>query len=351
MTAIRPPQEDVVPVQGPDTTEDVIHHDKETDLTSNDAEGEVDPEIIIVVGNGHVAQSGKTKGATDGLNTEGTNMDKPLFIPDSNPPLEDDSPLWGSNPKVGKSNRSGSHFSSPASSSLSEPDNPQPSPPAPKNPPLGNVVTLGQKQPITRSLTGDATQKHRPRLDSPSLASLDSDDSSSESEEEESQGGKSVLTHPPPVPTFGQIRQPCDQTPADSDEEDTDRPDSPRPSPKTAVVKTSNPTPATTPLVPAPTSSNTVTVLTPGVVSSSLNAGTPNDRPAGTGTTLGGGGPDLTARTNSTGPTAPTGGMTHTGPYRVPNSPPLNSPTTNSGETSDSGDTGHRHNLPQGGRA
>ncbi|KAA1089992.1 hypothetical protein PGTUg99_032877 [Puccinia graminis f. sp. tritici] len=290
MTDIRPPQEDVVPVQGPDTTKDAIHHDKEMDLTSSDAEGEVDPEISFDVGNGH----------------------------------EDDSPLWGSNPKVGKSNRSCSPLSSPPSASLSEPDNPQPSPPAPKNPPLGNVVTLGQKRPITRSLTGDATQKHRPRLDSPSLASSDSDDSSSESEEDESQGGKSDLTHPPPVPTFGHIRQPRDQTPADSDEVDTDGPNSPKPSSQTAVVNTSNPTPATTPLVPAPTSSNTVT---------SLNAGTPNDRPAGTGTTLGGGGPDLTARTKSTGPTAPTGGMTPTGPSRGPNSPPLNSPTTNSGGT------------------
>ncbi|KAA1109735.1 hypothetical protein PGTUg99_033347 [Puccinia graminis f. sp. tritici] len=323
MTDIRPPQEDVVPVQGPDTTKDAIHHDKEMDLTSSDAEGEVDPEISFDVGNGHVAQSGKTKGATDGSNTEGTNMDKPLFLPESNPPSEDDSPLWGSNPKVGKSNRSCSPLSSPPSASLSEPDNPQPSPPAPKNPPLGlgNVVTLGQKRPITRSLTGDATRKHRPRLDSPSLASSDSDDSSSESEEEESQGGKSDLTHPPPLPTFGHIRQPRDQTPADSDEVDTDGPNSPKPLPKTAVVTTPNPTPATTPLVPAPTSSNTV------------NAGAPNHRPAGTGTTLGGGGPDLTAHTTSTGPTAPTEGMTPTGPSRGPNSPPLNSPTTNSGGT------------------
>ncbi|KAA1128414.1 hypothetical protein PGTUg99_022853 [Puccinia graminis f. sp. tritici] len=307
--------------QGPDSTQDKIHHDQEMDLTSNDALGEVDPEIISVVDNGPVGESGNTKGAMDGLrtsrlNTVGANKDKPLFIPESNPPSDDDTPLWDSTSHLRRSSMSPPNMSSSLSSPHTAPGNPRPSPDA------STLGILGQKRSCSQSKTGDSTRNNRPRLDSSSLASSDSEDLSSASEE-----GETDL----PKPTFGRIRQPRDKTPPEGDDEDSSGSNPLGSSPNTLAENTPHPSAAPTAPVPSgSTSSNPAVALsnpgavstgstppvpsrttsrskdfsdcTSGNLSTSLTAGAPIDGPAGTGTILGGVGPGLTASTTSTGP-------------------------------------------------
>ncbi|KAA1117206.1 hypothetical protein PGTUg99_036997 [Puccinia graminis f. sp. tritici] len=341
--------------QGPDSTQDEIHHDQEMDLTSNDALGEVDPEIISVVDNGPVGESGNTKGAMDGLrtsrlNTVGANKDKPLFIPESNPPSDDDTPLWDSTSHLRRSSMSPPNMSSSLSSPHTAPGNPRPSPDA------STLGILGQKRSCSQSKTGDSTRNNRPRLDSSSLASSDSEDLSSASEE-----GETDL----PKPTFGRIRQPRDKTPPEGDDEDSSGSNPLGSSPNTLAENTPHPSAAPTAPVPSgSTSSNPAVALsnpgavstgstppvpsrttsrskdfsdcTSGNLSTSLTAGAPIDGPAGTGTILGGVGPGLTASTTSTGPSGtgakgPTGATAVTGPSGGPVAPGPNQRASSTG--------------------